>query len=559
MTTPHAGPASCSGAPPATPPGIVRAGWVLGLLAAFACSKGPAPRAPDAVGAARTSRSGEPVVGGLGKSVFDGEAIDLRVSPDGATVSFLVDAEKPKLDGIPPQMRLGVLTVAATDGSWVRKLANGVINVPGGSLVSSDSHWMAYLAGYNTAAQQGELFLADLTSGKAEPIRLGGDVTYMFFSDDGHAIAFVDAGTLKAGQVPNGPFRELAAEVATAEFPADPEALFFRRKSTGGGGLYLASLTGKGAPKKVADAVGDYRFTKDGRTLAFTARSASDPQSYDLFVTDTRTLKPKSIARNATSFRFSPDGAVLAHIEGTLDQQPGELFISSASGEGMRKVGDRVKEFSFAKDSRRLGFRQRYYEQTLKNDQTERLGELTTVALPAGEPKSIARKVSSYQFSADSSAVAYVISVSQPTPSRDLYLVAGDGEAVRLKEWVYDYVFTPKGDQLLFRTDCIRDGRACNLLSTDLSQPAAKPKLLSEGIFGFVLSTDGQRVLVLYPRMQTGEVYDVGVYNLGSGQRKTLEQQIRLPAFFLDGAGSKVAYTVVEPGRRGVYVASQVP
>lgn len=533
----------------------VRAALLVGLLALVACSKGPPPSAPGAAG----PRGAQPLVGGVGKSVFEGEAIDLRIAPDGATVTFLVDAEKPKLDGIPPQMRLGVLTAAATDGSWMRKLANGVINVPGGSLISSDSHWVAYLAGYNTAAQQGELFLADLTSGKAEPVRLGGDVTYMVFSDDAHAIAFVDAGTLKAGQVPNGPFRELAAEVATAEFPADPEEVFFRRKSTGGGGLYLASLSGKGAPRKVSDAVGDYRFTKDGRTLGYTARSASDPQSYDLFVTDTRALKPKAVARNVTSFRFSPDGAVLAHIQGTLDQQPGELFISSATGERMRKVGDKVKEFTFAKDSKRLGFRQRYYEQTLKNEQTERLGELTTVSLPDGEPKSISRKVTSYQFSADSSAVAYVISVSQPTPSRDLYLAPAQGEVVRIKEWVYDYVFTPKGDRLLFRTDCVRDGRACNLLSADLSQPAAKPKLLEEGVFGFVLSTDGQRVLVLYPRMQAGEVYDVGVYNLGSGVRKTLEQQIRLPAFFLDGAGSRLAYTVVEPGRKGVYVASQVP
>ena len=66
-------------------------------------------------------------------------------------------------------------------------------------------------------------------------------------------------------------------------------------------------------------------------------------------------------------------------------------------------------------------------------------------------------------------------------------------------------------------------------------------------------------MLVTYARAQTGDFYDVAVFNLKSGERKTLDQFIKLPALFLAKDGTKVTYLIAEQGKSGVYVADKVP
>ena len=127
-----------------------------------------------------------------------------------------------------------------------------------------------------------------------------------------------------------------------------------------------------------------------------------------------------------------------------------------------------------------------------------------------------------------------------------------------MKQWVYDYQFTPDGNQLLFRSDCIREGRSCDLLLLDMTKPKEPPKKLVEAIHGFRLSDDGKRVLITYARAM-GDFYDVAVFNLAKNDRKTLEQFIRLPPLFVQADGGKVAYLVAEEGKSGVYLATDVP
>jgi hypothetical protein len=151
--------------------------------------------------------------------------------------------------------------------------------------------------------------------------------------------------------------------------------------------------------------------------------------------------------------------------------------------------------------------------------------------------------------------------VTKPLRSVNLYLYTmGDGgDPIHLKDWAYDYDFTPDTGRLLFRADCVREGRACNLLSVDVTQPKNPPKKLIEGVYGFRLSQDGTRVLFTYARTQGGDLYDTGVLNLKNGDFKTVEQQIRMPPYFLSDDGTKVAYIVAEQKREGVYVTDKVP
>src|SRR5207237_4179694 len=76
----------------------------------------------------------ESLIGGLGTVVAGGLATDLRISPDGKIAAYLKEGSKPRLEGVPPTMRVGELHVVPTAGGSPRKLGNGVSNFPGGYL-----------------------------------------------------------------------------------------------------------------------------------------------------------------------------------------------------------------------------------------------------------------------------------------------------------------------------------------------------------------------------------------------------------------------------------------
>jgi hypothetical protein len=302
---------------------------------------------------------GEAGVGSLGTKRVGGLGIDLRATKDGQTLTWLLDAEKPRLDGVPPPMRIGVLWAIPAGGGEPRKLGNGVTNMPGGYLSSPDSKWMLLLAGYNVAEQSGELRVADLTDPAAPIERLGGRVTYMLASPDSKQVAFVDEGVLRTGPLPKGPFREVAGEVTTAEFSPDSATLYFRRKIASAGGLYQVPLKDVGKPpKKIADQVGDFRLTPDGKTIAYAARPAAGSSSYELFLADTTALKGRLLARNVLSFKFSPDAKWLAQIEGLSPEDPGDLVLSPVAGGEGKAIASKVNDFQFSPDSKSIAYRE---------------------------------------------------------------------------------------------------------------------------------------------------------------------------------------------------------
>jgi len=140
----------------------------------------------------------------------------------------------------------------------------------------------------------------------------------------------------------------------------------------------------------------------------------------------------------------------------------------------------------------------------------------------------------------------------------DLWLYARgkpSGSAVMAN--VYGYDFGP-GGVLYFRSECIREARACTLERLDPSIPDGKPTPVLEGIFGFRPSEAGNRLLVTYARTDA-DTYDVAVLNLKSNVRVTLEERILLPALFANPEGSKVVYLVSQGERSGLYLCDQVP
>ncbi len=513
---------------------------------------------------AGSAPSGE--AGGTARTLDREGAADLRLTPDGKHVTYLVDAQKPRLPGVPPQMLVGTLYAAEVEGGAPRKLGTGVTNVPGGSLFSPDGKQVLLLEGYNPAAQAGQLKVVDLASADAEPRTLGAHVTYMLVSPDSRSVAFVDGGVLKVGALPSGPFREVAGEVATAAFSADGTRLVFKRRLNAAASLAVVPADGSRPPQKLADQVGDYKLSPDGRHVAFTVRNPSTPDVYDLFLASIPTGKTARVAEGTTDFAFSPDGKHLARTEGARRGELGDLVVGPSDGGPAHKVGEKVADapnasdmgalFAFAPDSSAVAFLEKYVAAA---GAAGGAGTLVVAPLTGGEARRLGARVPNFQWSQDARHVAFVQRFLQPLYSVDLMLYrVGEEQARKLGQGVFGYTFAPGNTALLYRTTCVREGRACDLMKVDLAKPDAPARKLLTGVYSFKVSEDGQRLLTTSARLDA-PTYDVGVQNLTTGEYRTLDHSAVLPAFFAARDGSRVVYLLHGRNRKGVHVATDVP
>jgi hypothetical protein len=492
------------------------------------------------------------LVGGMGTLLAPGVTADLRVTPDGQFVTYLLEAKKPRLDGIPPQMLVGELHVVPASGGAQRKVGDGVTNVPGGQLFSRDSRYVLFLTGYNPANQSGALHVLPLAEPSAEPAKLGEQVTYMLPSPDGKLLAFVDNGVLKLGPLPAGPFKDVGGEVATAQFTPDSRVLFFKRRLVAAGGLAAVSVEKPEAPRKLGDYVGDYEVSSDGVHVAWQVRSEAERGMYDLFIAEVAGLKPRKVSTGTKVFAFSKDGKWLARTENGKPETLGDLFVGPADGSPGRNVGERVEEFAFSPDSKALAFLERY-------DPSARAGLMAVVKLPDGATQRVGDRVPNFTWGADGKYVAFLSRFLKPIYSVDLMLYPVGGEkAEKVHAGVFGYGFTQGNAEVIFRTNCIREGRACDFKALDLMQARAEPATWIQGMFSYKLSSDGQRFLVTYARLDS-DTYDVGVYDTKSKARKTLHQRVQIPAYFAGPGDSHVVYLVTQGKNPGVYIAPATP
>ena len=513
------------------------------LLSLAACKEsGDRPRGVSGQSARAT--------GGEGVLIEEGASDDLRLAPGGKHVTWLKNGEKPKRDGISPQLRIGALYAAAVDGSGARKLGEGVTNTAGGWLVSPDGRWVMFLSGYTLASRSGALHVAALGSEEA-PVRLGEGVSYMVASRDGSRIAFVEGGTLKVGPLPQGPFHAVGGEVATADFTPDGSHVIYRRRLAAAGGLMVAATREGSEPKKLGEQVGRFKISPDGTHVAFTMRSPATRDIYDLHVASFPALTPRQVAAGTTEFEFSPDSRWLARLEGFEPGVKPDLVVGpSVGGEG-RKLGVEVEQFTFAPKSDAIAMLVKYSD-------AARAGTLAYARLPDGEPKLLGARIPNFEWSGDGRTLAYIQRYLDPIYSVDLMVHALDAEApVKVGKGVFGYGFTPDHEQVLFRTGCIREGRSCNLMKVSARAPDGQPKLIAEGIYSYRVSDDAQRLMVTFARTES-ETYDVAVRNLDGTSHRTLHTGARLPAFLVGEDGGRAVFAVGR-GKQGVYTATTGP
>ncbi|MBL9039076.1 MAG: hypothetical protein JNG84_11210, partial [Archangium sp.] len=333
------------------------------MVALVGCKK---PAEGGAAGAPGTTRLGlqqaAPRVPSLGTRRVEGAASDLRLSPSGKAAVALLDAETPSLQGVPPSLKLGALWLVPMQGDKAVKIANGVSNAPGGLLFSDDGKYLLTLGGFDPQQQHGDLFIVDLDTPGEERTAVARRVTYLLASPDSAKVAYVSDSVLHFGAMPKGPFRQLAGEVATAEFSPDSKHLYFRRRVSAGGGLYQVDLTAeKSVPKRLFDSVGEFAVTHDSRTVVAMARSNPAQFGFELHVADAATLKSRKVSDDVMRFALSRDAKWLSfmRIPSTLstakgggmnpqDLQMGELVLAPLSGGEGRVVGQRVRDFEFS-------------------------------------------------------------------------------------------------------------------------------------------------------------------------------------------------------------------
>ena len=539
--------------------------FLMAALLIMSCTEKAAPTGSGSSVSNKPKRTLDkaPRIPGIGLRKLDADTSELRMSPDGKTATVLVDAAKPRAEGIPPQMRAGALWAVPTGAGKATAVATGVTNMPGSVYFSADSRWLLTLGAFNILNQYGDLYAKDTTAPESEPVKLGSQVSYMLTSPDSRSVAFVEDGVLKLGELPIGPFRQLAGEVTTAEFSPDGEFVYFKRRYSAAGGLLQVKLSDtRATPKKVNDQVGDYVATKNGKVL-YLARKTPGTPTFELFIADAKTLDSTRISGDTTLFAVTADGQWLTWLEG-LDPtaRGGTLWYKKLPAGEPIKLAEGVKDFEFTPDSSTLIYRARFEElqligTPLEAQRTEKVGALHLLTLATGADRLIQKRSPNYLLSPDGKYLAYTARIERPEISRHLFLLnLAQGEPVKLQAWLYEYDFTPDSSRLLWRADCIRDGRACNIFMQDVADAGkAPPKVVAKEVYRFKLSGDGKRLLTTYAHTMD-EMFDVSVVDLASLQSKTVDQFVTLPVVFGDAAGQQVAYIVGEKGRKGVYEAT---
>ncbi len=499
----------------------------------------------------------------LGERKLEGEAQDLRASPDGTVLTVLLEAQKPQLQGVPPPMRLGALWAVPTKGGSAVKLGNGVTNMPGGWLHTPDSKWILFTAAWDPSQQVGELYVQSATDLTAERQRLSVRANYFVPSDDGTQVAWVEAGVLHAGKLPNGPFPQLAGEVSTAEFSADGRSLYFKRKYSAAGGLYQIDLNSpRPEPRRLIDQVTEYTVLRSGKHVVVSARATPADRTFQLHVFDVDTLKGRKLSDDGHRYRISRDGKYLAWRDNDPGPEKGTLQLMEFPNGKPRELGKAVNDFDFSLDGTRLVYRDNFTELGLGGRDAqkegtklvERVGDLMVVELPEGAPKLLAKQSPNWLFAPEGSTMAFTARIDRPEVTRRLFLFAtGAKDPVPLKDWLYEYQFPGKGEKLYFRSDCLREGRACDLNSFPANaEVGAVAKKEIEGTFGFRFSADGKRAVIAFAHL-TDQTFDLAHKNFDTGTQKMIDQYVEWPAIML--ADGSVAYLVNEKKRPGVYLA----
>ncbi len=428
--------------------------FALALSTGIACTKDPTSKLPPT----------------LGKRLSEAPARALKATADGAHLVFVSDVEPPKAKDVPEGMMIGTLVTVPSSGGAVRVLGQGVTTLSDAFQLSPDSRFVAFLSRLDVARHVGALQLADLSRPEVAIRALGEAVSFYDFSADRRFLGYVDAGSLRLLDLATGKDDLIESGVATFEFASDGKALLVRKPLAAGGQLLLVPLddNGAGEGRTVAERVGDYGFSPDGRFVALIARVDGPNAPYRMLALDRRdpSLQPRSLGDEAGAFVFSPDSKRVAFVANQTPGMPyGDLFVTELASGEQKRVGQSVADFRFSPTSDAIALRENQ-----RNERGQMWQEFKVVRLPSGavrlHQKSLPKAFINFLFSDDGRELAFIKHVHIDI---NLWRLDMDSEAPPelVAPWAFEYRFAkPREGEpraLWYRGACIREGRQCDL------------------------------------------------------------------------------------------------
>jgi len=503
-----------------------------------------------AFGLAACKPSSRPAYQGEGRLVAAGPAREVLAAPGGGALAWLAEPTLASDRGhnTSNQVYLGIATFSAF-GPPVT-LGRGVATVPGSFFFSPSGAQVGALTQWSFQGQTGVLVVGDVNHSKARTVAR--DVSFFAFSRDGETLGYVAESALWIGPADgSAPAAKVANDVSTFEFAPDGSSLVARSRSLMGGKLSLVEPGSGRLPTDLGEGTAEYAWSPDGSRIAFTSRNAAG--GYDLFVLKPG-QRPEKIGSGVPTFRFSFDGKHLAYIgDVSFKKQFGDLFLLPGGSKTSVKLGETVIDFAFSPSSERIAWLDKYNAQN-------RGGTLTWAQVgPKPEPHDFGPDVPSFIWSPDSEHLAYAKRQLTPVFSIDLFLAeaGGENETQQVGQGVFGYAFDTDSERLFMRTRCTRNGRACDLRSIPVAKPDEASTLVARAIHTFEPATeDGDLLLITYARTDADALDIAVVPSDGSQEPRMLDQRVLAGTQIVRrGKESGVAYAVLDPNRLGVYLA----
>ena len=400
--------------------------------------------------------------------------------------------------------------------------------------------------------QTGTLVLGDAKTGTTRVV--AEQAGYFAFSKDGRWLGYVAKDRFRL-EPPDGAFpaQELVEGAGTFEFSRDGSRFLVRRRLLSEGALLVGALGPPGTPiappVEIQKAVADYAFSPDAKLVAYTARG--DGMGHDLFVRPDGG-KPTRLGTGVTGFLFSPDGRTLAfQANVTPNKQYGDLYVLLEGRAEAIKLGDGAAQPGFSRDGTHLAWLDKY-------DPQSRSGTLMWAKLSeTPTPKKAGTAAQNFLWSRTGKYLGFVSRQTKPIFSIDLFLeTIGSAEpAVRVAPGVFGYEFAPGDTTLFFRGHCVRNGRACELLTVPPAGPYDAPKTIAHGIYTFEWDPTETRFMLTWARMDM-DAYDVGVMPADASRPAVTLDEAAAPGTRWVGAeGRAIGYALLRRGRSGLFLA----
>ena len=466
--------------------------------------------------------SRKPHSASVGRVVIEGAGQALNVASAGGAAVYLREPSHPEGKLMPPDAYLGSLTLLAPDGS-VHRLGGEVTNLGGDIAFSSDGLRLAFLADFSFDTHVGTLAETTTVDGKTQPLDRG--TSYFGFSPDGRSLGAIVDGALRLGSDRVAHPIDVDRGVATFEF-AGNDGLIYRKRSSEGGDLLIRRPFDGGSSRVIAHRVADYVYEPQTGAIAYTLQSDDGTTALHLVSgKDDRLL-----GTNVPSFRFSPNGRQLAYVaDATSHYLEGNLFVAWVEGGAPALLGKRAGEYRFAPagDRTRLAFIYEYFEQ-IRSGKFALWDEATGV-LPIIAP--VADSVRVFSWSRGGQRLGYLKRVTQPLYTEQLLLLTmsetcADRGPCKPKphpvgDGIYAFDFTPDERLVLYKTACTRGGEACDLLAmstdpeplkalADGGSPLPVGRKLVAGIDDYDVSPDGAWLWITF-KNPLGNTADLAV------------------------------------------------